>query len=109
MMGLNLSSLNLPTWNKKTKPSNAVHRPIGMQNDRRSGDKNEIFVDILERLTVLMSANGAVTSQSLDGSIQMKSYLAGNPELRLALNEDLVIKGLAGCEGGGAYASVTLD
>ncbi|KAF4670739.1 AP-4 complex subunit mu-1 [Perkinsus olseni] len=57
-----------------------------------AGDqKNEIFVDILERLTVLMNAQGQVLNSSIDGSIQMKSYLTGNPELRLALNDDLEI------------------
>ena len=30
-------------------------------------------------------------NSSIDGCIQMKSFLAGNPELRLSLNEDLVI------------------
>ncbi|KAF4718446.1 AP-4 complex subunit mu-1, partial [Perkinsus olseni] len=39
-----------------------------------AGDqKNEIFVDILERLTVLMNAQGQVLNSSIDGSIQMKS------------------------------------
>ena len=42
-------------------------------------------------------------NSSIDGSIQMKSYLSGNPELSLALNEDLVIG------KGGNYGSVILD
>jgi AP-4 complex subunit mu-1 len=53
--------------------------------------KNEIFVDILERLNVLFSPNGYIVNSSIDGCIQMKSYLSGNPELKLALNTDLVI------------------
>ena len=35
----------------------------------------------------------------------MKSYLAGNPELRLALNEDLVVGG----KGEEGYGKVVLD
>jgi len=101
---MNLSNFNLPQWNKKTKPSNAVHRPVGA--DRSGSQKNEIFVDILERLTVLMSANGSVTSSAIDGSIQCKSYLSGNPDLKLALNEDLVIKGQGDL---GSYGAVNLD
>ena len=53
--------------------------------------KNEIFVDIFEKLTVLFNANGLVINSSIDGVIQMKSYLQGNPELRLVLNDDLVV------------------
>lgn len=79
----------------------------------RKARKNEIFVDILERLTVLFNSNvsadegwllahlavltifitqGYLVNSSIEGSIQMKSFLSGNPALRLALNEDLAIK-----------------
>eukprot|EP00475_Leptophrys_vorax_P014168 TRINITY_DN2055_c0_g3_i2.p1 TRINITY_DN2055_c0_g3~~TRINITY_DN2055_c0_g3_i2.p1 ORF type:complete len:242 (+),score=57.47 TRINITY_DN2055_c0_g3_i2:822-1547(+) len=39
-------------------------------------------------------------SCEIDGSIQMKSYLSGNPELRLALNEELVIGKISGNQFG---------
>ena len=41
---------------------------------------------------------GYIQTSEIDGSIQMKSYLSGNPEIKLALNEDLGIgpKGTAG-------------
>lgn len=105
------TGLALPQWNPRTVPSNAVHRPVGpTQNESRGSKKNEIFVDILERITVLMSANGFVVNSAIDGSIQMKSYLMGNPELKLALNEDINIKNqeLGGGHHGG-YGAVVLD
>ncbi|KAJ0476740.1 putative Longin-like domain superfamily, Mu domain, AP-2 complex subunit mu superfamily protein [Helianthus annuus] len=34
---------------------------------------------------------GYILTSEIDGTIQMKSYLSGNPEIRLALNEDLNI------------------
>lgn len=34
---------------------------------------------------------GYILTSEIDGTIQMKSYLSGNPEIRLALNEDLSI------------------
>jgi AP-4 complex subunit mu-1 len=44
----------------------------------------------------LFNSNGFVINSSIDGVIQMKSYLQGNPELRLVLNDDLTIgKGVA--------------
>jgi len=98
----------LPKWNPKTVPSNAVHRPVGPSQDSRKNKKNEIFVDILERITVLMSANGFTVNSAIDGSIQMKSYLAGNPELKLALNEDVQIKNQQ-LGGNGGYGAVVLD
>jgi len=97
--------------NPKTASASAVHKPViqsVQENGRKSGlhanQKNEIFVDILERLNVLFTNNGYVLNSTIDGCIQMKSYLAGNPELRLALNEDLVIG-----KNSGRYGSVSVD
>lgn len=99
-----VASSVLMSMNSKTKPSAASNIPIAMGAARGSKQKNEIFVDILERLTVLFNSQGAIINSSIDGSILMKSFLAGNPELRVALNEDLVIG-----KGSGMYGSVVLD
>ncbi|GFH51148.1 AP-4 complex subunit mu-1 [Chaetoceros tenuissimus] len=98
--------------NPKTASANAVHKPvIGSVNAKgravNQNQKNEIFVDILERLNVIFNNNGYVVNSTIDGCIQMKSYLAGNPELRLALNEDLVI-GKANAPTN-SYGRVVLD
>lgn len=84
--------------NPKTANASAVHKPVissvdsdGRKTALSANQKNEIFVDILERLNVVFSNNGHVLNSTIDGCIQMKSYLAGNPQLRLALNEDLMI------------------
>lgn len=52
---------------------------------------------------MLFNASGYVINSSIEGCIQMKSYLNGNPDLRIALNEDLVV-GKTGYSG-----SVVLD
>merc|ERR1711871_248765 len=88
---------------KRSKPSVSANAPISTSGGKGGKQKNEIFVDIVERLTILFTANGSVVNSSIDGSIQMKSYLSGNPELSLALNEDLVIG------KGGNWGSVILD
>jgi AP-4 complex subunit mu-1 len=97
--------------NPKTASATAVHKPVissvhenGRKTALHNQQKNEIFVDILERLNVLFSNNGYVLNSTIDGCIQMKSYLAGNPQLRLALNEDLVVG-----KDSGRYGSVSVD
>jgi AP-4 complex subunit mu-1 len=45
---------------------------------------------------VFLIAQGYILTSEIDGTIQMKSYLTGNPEIRLALNEDLTIGGSQG-------------
>lgn len=83
--------------NPKTAAASAVNKPVissqtvNGKKTNISTQKNEIFVDILEKLNVLFSPNGYLLNSTIDGCIQMKSFLSGNPELRLALNEDLII------------------
>jgi AP-4 complex subunit mu-1 len=67
----------------------AADKPISVEDSKHH--KNEIFVDIIERISVTFNSNGYPTQSEIDGCIQMKSYLSGNPELRMALNEELVI------------------
>lgn len=40
---------------------------------------------------MLFNASGYLINSSIDGFIQMKSYLHGNPNLKLSLNDDLVM------------------
>ena len=87
----------LPEWfNKipisgKTRASKNSNKPIPWTKKAENSTENEIFVDLIERITVLINSSGQVLKTEIDGSIRMKSYLKGQPELKLALNEDLVI------------------
>ena len=61
-----------------------------------------------------MTFNGAgyMMTSEIDGAIQCKSFLAGNPQIRLALNENLCIGNSRGESGGGGGAegsAVQLD
>ena len=74
---------------QSTISSNAVQAPMSQNIDKKK--KNQIFVDLFEKLTVLFNSKGNVVNCCIDGCIQMKSYLKGNPELKLSLNEDMAI------------------
>ena len=41
--------------------------------------KNEIFLDVVEKLNLLVSSNGTVLHSEIIGSVQMKSFLSGTP------------------------------
>lgn len=100
--------------NPKTAAASAVNKPVISSQSvngkkiNAASQKNEIFVDILEKLNVLFSPNGYLLNSTIDGCIQMKSFLSGNPELRLALNEDLTI-GKQSAPAAGSYGAVVLD
>ena len=52
--------------------------------------KNEVFLDVVETLELLVSANGTVLHSEVKGELQMKSYLSGMPELKLGLNDKVL-------------------
>jgi len=90
----------------KTMSSKAVHKPISLRDSAGRGEKNEIFVDVIDRISATFNSNGQVRTFAIDGSIQMKSYLTGSPQLHLALNNELVISG--GSQRAG-YGMIELD
>eukprot|EP00511_Aplanochytrium_stocchinoi_P006807 CAMPEP_0204823402 /NCGR_PEP_ID=MMETSP1346-20131115/1442_1 /ASSEMBLY_ACC=CAM_ASM_000771 /TAXON_ID=215587 /ORGANISM="Aplanochytrium stocchinoi, Strain GSBS06" /LENGTH=365 /DNA_ID=CAMNT_0051950013 /DNA_START=384 /DNA_END=1478 /DNA_ORIENTATION=+ len=102
-----MPGLKLPTFQGQNNiaPSTSVHKPVTM-SQKEGKHRNEIFVDVLERLTMLFNNNGYILNSEIDGSIQLKSYLSGNPGLTLALNDDLVI---GKKEGANFPGSVVLD
>ena len=66
-----------------TAASNVVSwRPEGIKHV-----KNEIFLDVIEKLNILVSANGTVLSSEIKGRVRMRSFLSGMPELKLGLND----------------------
>ncbi|KAJ3673415.1 hypothetical protein LUZ60_006789 [Juncus effusus] len=74
----------------KRMPGTAVTKSV-VANEPGGKKREEIFVDIIEKISVTFSSSGYILTSEIDGTIQMKSYLTGNPEIRLALNEDLTI------------------
>lgn len=45
--------------------------------------KNEVFIDVLEDVNLLMSANGTVLHSDVSGRIMMKTFLSGMPECKV--------------------------
>ena len=76
-------------FNRNTKSNESAKKSITVTNDEKS--KNEIYVDIIEKVTCLFSRNGTIISSGIDGCIKMKSYLKNSPELRIVLSDDVII------------------
>mmetsp|Transcript_37470 Transcript_37470/g.93140 ORF Transcript_37470/g.93140 Transcript_37470/m.93140 type:complete len:460 (-) Transcript_37470:144-1523(-) len=72
---------------------------------RREGlkyKKNEVYLDIIESVSLLMSPKGTVLRASATGVIAMKCFLTGMPELKIGLNDKLGEEAHGGTGGGGA-------
>ncbi|GAA0162420.1 membrane traffic protein [Lithospermum erythrorhizon] len=74
----------------KRMPGTAVTKSV-VANEPGSRRREEIFVDIIEKISMTFSSSGYILTSEIDGTIQMKSYLSGNPEVRLALNDEVSI------------------
>ncbi|KAL7555257.1 hypothetical protein ACHAWF_018917 [Thalassiosira exigua] len=52
---------------------------------------NEIYIDIVEEIDAIVSANGSVVSSDVSGTVQAQSNLSGVPDLLLTFNDpDLI-------------------
>jgi AP-1 complex subunit mu len=71
-----------------TALTNAVSwRPEGIVHP-----KNEIFLDVVESLNLLVASNGTVLRSEILGVVKMKSFLSGMPELKLGLNDKVLLE-----------------
>ncbi|OXB52085.1 hypothetical protein ASZ78_011878, partial [Callipepla squamata] len=67
--------------------------------------KNEVFIDVVEAVNLLVSASGSVVRSEVVGSIRLKVFLSGMPELRLGLNDRVLFE----LTGRGTNKSVELE
>ena len=86
------------------RPVTLTQLPRGSGPPRKGG---EIFIDVLEALSAVFSATGQLTACSVEGSVLCKSFLTGQPWMRMVLAQELVIgkQQLAAGSGGGGGSS----
>lgn len=77
----------------QVKPPTAVTNAVSWRNEGIKYKKNEIFLDVVEKVNVLVSAGGQVLRSEVIGVLRMKSFLSGMPELKLGLNDKLLFDG----------------
>lgn len=84
---------------KEFKPgeiSEAMKTVTGAVNWRKQGlkyRKNEVFIDVIEKVNLLLNPKGTVLSGDVSGQIMLKAYLSGMPECKLGLNDKLMMEG----------------
>ena len=65
----------------------AASNVVSWRTDGIKHSKNEIFLDVVEKLNILVSNNGNVLRSEIIGVVKMRSSLSGMPELKLGLND----------------------
>ncbi|KAG9393216.1 Adaptor Protein Complex 1 subunit mu (AP1M1) [Carpediemonas membranifera] len=72
----------------KSAPS-AVTGAVSWRSQGIKYPVQQVFIDVVEKLNVLVSASGDVLRSEIQGVIKMKAELSGMPEVRMAFNERL--------------------
>lgn len=74
------------------RPPPAVTNAVSWRQEGLKYRKNEVFLDVIESVNLLASANGNVLRSDIEGAIKMRVYLSGLPELRLGLNDKVLFE-----------------
>ncbi|VEL25471.1 unnamed protein product [Protopolystoma xenopodis] len=69
------------------RPPMAVTNAVSWRSENIKYRKNEVFLDVIECVNLLVSSTGNVLRSEIVGSIKMRVYLSGMPELRLGVND----------------------
>eukprot|EP00755_Sulcionema_specki_P007271 Sspe_Gene.5515::Locus_1822_Transcript_3_3_Confidence_0.714_Length_1564::g.5515::m.5515/K12393/AP1M; AP-1 complex subunit mu len=65
--------------------------------------RNEVYLDVIESINLLVNASGETLHSEIQGTLKMKVHLSGMPELKLGLNDKVLL------EGTGRKAAKTVD
>ncbi|XP_043223865.1 AP-1 complex subunit mu-1-like [Amphibalanus amphitrite] len=87
------------------RPPMAVTNAVHWRSEGIKYRKNEVFLDVIESVNLLANSNGNVLRSEIVGSIKMRVYLSGMPELRLGLNDKVLFEST----GRGKSKSVELE
>lgn len=74
------------------RPPTAVTNAVSWRSDGIRYRKNEVFLDVIESVNLLAASSGTVLRSEIVGSVKMRTFLSGMPELRLGLNDKIVFE-----------------
>lgn len=101
-------SFQLLASSEQMRPPTAITNAVSWRPEGIKHKKNEVFLDVVEKLNLLVSANGTVLRSEILGTLKMKTFLSGMPELKLGLNDKLMLDASArGGAAGGAGVKAT--
>ncbi|GBG33753.1 AP-2 complex subunit mu [Hondaea fermentalgiana] len=73
---------------------------------------NEVYVNVMEEVSLMVSADGSVLNSEARGVLTLRTYLSGMPECQLALNDKVSLNTEATLDGAGdvrSFSNVELE
>lgn len=85
----------ITTESNKKKGDSLISILTNAVSWRQEGIKytlNETFLDVIEKVDMLVSSDGNILHSKINGSIQMKSFLSGMPTVTLGINDKMLFE-----------------
>ncbi|KAE8619856.1 hypothetical protein XENTR_v10010002 [Xenopus tropicalis] len=76
----------------KSRVPTTVTNAVSWRSEGIKYKKNEVFIDVIESVNILVNSNGSVLRSEIVGSVKLKVFLSGMPELRLGLNDRVLFE-----------------
>jgi AP-1 complex subunit mu len=77
----------------------AATNAVSWRNEGIRHGRNEVFLDVIEKVNVLVAGDGKLLRSDVAGKLMMKTYLSGMPNLKLGLNDKLQFDAAAESSG----------
>lgn len=74
---------------RRPPPIAAATNAVSWRSEGIKHSRNEVFLDVIEKVNILVSSSGSLLRSEILGKLVMKSYLSGMPNLKLGLNDRL--------------------
>jgi AP-1 complex subunit mu len=87
---------------QKKSESSVFEGALAWRPDGIKHKKNEVYLDVVERVNLLASSSGNVIKCDILGEVVCKCYLTGMPELKLGLNDRAMLERNSGTRGFGS-------
>lgn len=84
---------------ERPKLSTAITNAVSWRNERVQHSRNEVFLDVIEKVNILVAGSGDVLRSEIVGKLMMKCYLSGMPDLKLGLNDKIQFEEAASSTG----------
>ena len=111
-LGLSKEEIDKKVAEEQRQAQAAARQVTSAVQWRREGivyKKNEVYLDIIESVNLMMSAEGTVLRASVQGAIIMKAFLSGMPNLTVGLNDRLGEETRSAARGTEGDASAARD
>ncbi|GKV14563.1 hypothetical protein SLEP1_g25418 [Rubroshorea leprosula] len=74
------------------RPPMAVTNAVSWRSEGIAYKKNEVFLDVVEKVNILVNSNGQIIRSDVVGALKMRTYLSGMPECKLGLNDRVLLE-----------------